>query len=141
MRVVLDANLLVSSLLVEVGPSAKALDAWRLGQYDLVVSPALVAELRHTLGYERIRRKYAITGEKVEALINLLQRRAVNVDANVNLSGAVPADPDDEAILACAVDGQADLIVSGDRHLLDLGSFQGISILAPRAFLELLAGG
>jgi predicted nucleic acid-binding protein len=42
-------------------------------------------------------------------------------------------------VLACALDGQADLIVSGDRHLLDLGEYQGIPILTAREFLERLA--
>ena len=55
------------------------------------------------------------------------------------LSGVIPDDPDDEKVLACALQGQADLIVSGDRHLLDLGKFQGVSIITARALLERLA--
>jgi predicted nucleic acid-binding protein len=54
------------------------------------------------------------------------------------VSGAVPEDPADERVLACALDAGADLIVSDDRHLLDLDSFQGIPILTARAFLERL---
>lgn len=56
---------------------------------------------------------------------------------NVNLQ-AVPADPDDNLILACAVEGEAEFIVSGDRHLRDLRSFQGIRIVNPTTFLKVI---
>ena len=51
----------------------------------------------------------------------------------------IPADPKDEPVLACALDGQADLIVSGDQHLLTLADYRGIRILTVRQFLERLA--
>ncbi len=54
------------------------------------------------------------------------------------LAGNVPDDPDDETILACTVDGEADVILSGDRHLLGLGSFRGIPVLTIRAYLDRL---
>ena len=60
----------------------------------------------------------------------------VVLDTNQFVStGTIPADPVDEMVLACAVEGQADLIVSGDRHLLDLGEYQGIPIVTAREFL------
>ena len=139
LRVVLDTNLFVSSILVTVGLPAQALDAWRRQEYLLLVSPALITEVRHTLGYPRLRRKYAITDEKVEQLVALLEQRAIVVPGDANVTGAIPADPKDEIILACAVDGQANLIVSGDQHLLALSDYQGIPILPVRAFLEQLA--
>jgi predicted nucleic acid-binding protein len=56
----------------------------------------------------------------------------------VNATGSVPADPDDEMFLACPLDGQADVIVSGDHHLLDLGVYRDIPIMIARRFLEQL---
>ena len=47
-------------------------------------------------------------------------------------------DPDDDHYLSCAIEGEADYIVSGDRHLLEIQEYQGIRILTPRAFLTLL---
>lgn len=51
----------------------------------------------------------------------------------------VADDPDDDKFLDCAVAAQAEIIVSGDEHLLSLGSFQGIQILTPAAFVVLLS--
>lgn len=72
LRVVLDANQFVSSLLVKVGLPAQALDAWRQGAYQLIISQAIMDEVEHTLGYERIRRKYNITEPIVQSLLQEL---------------------------------------------------------------------
>jgi putative PIN family toxin of toxin-antitoxin system len=138
LKVVLDTNIFVSSLLVKAGLPAQVLDTWRERQYLLVVSPAIVAETRATLNYPRIRRKFAITDEDVEQLVTLLERDALVVPGDADVAGAIPDDPADEIVLACAVDAQADVIVSGDRHLLELGSHRSIPILTARQFLERL---
>ncbi|HRJ42874.1 MAG: putative toxin-antitoxin system toxin component, PIN family [Caldilineaceae bacterium] len=134
-RVVLDTNVFISHLLVPSGLPAQIFARWEASHFHLIVSPALLAEVRETLGYARIRRKYPITDEMVDRLIDLLEHDAIVVPGGVDVAGALPADPDDEQILACAVEGRADLIVSGDRHLLALGNFRGIPILLPRDFL------
>jgi len=138
LRVVLDTNVFVSSLLVKKGLPAQVLDVWRARRYLLVVSPAIIAEIQATLRYPRIQRKYALTNEDIEHLTNLLEQDALLVPGNAEIAGAVPEDPSDEMVLACALDGQADLIVSGDHHLLDLGTYQGIPILTVREFLDQL---
>ena len=138
LKVVLDTNVFVSSLLVKAGLPAQILDAWRERRYLLIVSPAIIAEIRTTLSYPRIRRKYAITDEDVEQLVTLLERDALLVSGDADAAGAIPEDPADEMVLACAVDAQADVIVSGDRHLLDLGSYRSIPILTVRQFLKRL---
>ena len=139
LRVVLDTNVFVSSLLVKVGVPAQALDAWRARRFVLVTSSAILAETRATLNYDRIRRKYNLTDDDVEQLLALLQREALLVPGTADVTDAIPADPSDEKILACALDGRADLIVSGNLHLLDLGQYRGASILNVRQFLERLA--
>ena len=139
LRVVLDTNVFVSSLLVKAGVSAQALDAWRARRFVLVTSSAILAETRATLNYDRIRRKYNLTDDDVEQLLALLQREALLVPGTADVAGAIPADPSDEKILACALDGRADLIVSGNLHLPDLGPYRGVSILNVRQFLERLA--
>jgi putative PIN family toxin of toxin-antitoxin system len=138
LKAVLDTNVLVSSLLVKAGLPARVVDAWRRQQYILVISPDLVAEVQATLNYPRLRRKYPLTDEDVEQLVNLLEHEALLVPGLAQVTGVIPADPADEKVLACAVEAEADLIVSGDGHLLAIGDHQGIAILTARAFLERL---
>ena len=69
----------------------------------------------------------------------VLNRYAVVVPGET-IVRAVPDDPDDDAVLACAVEAEADYIVSGDRHLLVLGSYEGIHILRAAEFLAILDG-
>lgn len=138
LRAVFDTNVFISSLLVKTGKPAQALQAWRNRKILLIVSPALIEEIVKTLSYERIRRKYPISDEDVAGLVDLLKHDAFVVPGGADVAGTVPDDPDDERVLACAIDGLADVIVSGDRHLLDLHSFQGIPIVNVHDFLELM---
>lgn len=138
LKAVLDTNVFVSSLLVKAGLPAQVLNAWRERRYLLVTSPAIIAEIRATLNYPRIRRKYAITDEDVEQLVALLERDALVVPGDADVAGSIPQDTADEMVLACAVEAQANAIVSGDHHLLDLNVYQDIPILTARQFLEWL---
>ena len=79
LRIVLDTNTFVSSLLVQHGLPAEAVDAWRERRYVLATSPAVISEIRSTLRYPRIRRKYAITDDDVDRLVALLERDALVV--------------------------------------------------------------
>jgi putative PIN family toxin of toxin-antitoxin system len=139
LKAVLDTNVFVSSVLVKVGPPAQALAAWRRRRFVLVSSPAIVAEIRATLRYPRIRRRYDIADEDVDQLVTLLEHDALVVPGHAHVAGSIPQDPADECILACAIDAQADVIVSGDRHLLDLGTYCEIPILTVRQFLAQLS--
>jgi hypothetical protein len=139
LRVVLDTNVFVSSLLVRSGLPAQALDAWRERRYVLALSPAIIAEVQATLRYPRIRRKYGFTDEDIRQLVALLECDALLVPSHVLADSAIPQDPSDEIVLACAIEAQADLIVSGDHHLLDLGTYQDVPVLTVRQFLERLS--
>lgn len=140
-KVVLDTNVFVSSLLVRSGLPARVLEGWGERRYLLVTCPAIVAEIRAVLGYPRIRRKYGVTDEDVEELVALVEREALVVPGEAEVGAVIPEDPADERVLACAVEAEADCIVSGDQHLLGLGEYRGIPILTVRAFLESLESG
>ena len=138
LRVFFDTNLFVSSLLVKNGLPAQALDAWRSRRFLLVTSPSIMAEVEATLKYPRIRRKYNITDEDVNSLLELMRTDALVVPGGADVAGSVPDDPDDEIVLAGAIDGEVDLIISGDRHLLSLKSFRDIPIIPVRELLDRL---
>lgn len=135
-KVVLDTNVFVSSLLTRSGPPAQVLNSWRERRYLLVTCPAIIAEIRAVLSELRIRRKYLITDEDVEGLVALLEREALVVPGEMAVGSIIPEDPADERVLACAVEAEADVIVSGDRHLLSLRVYRGIPIRTVREFLE-----
>ena len=138
LRVVLDTNVFVSSLLSTQGLPAQVLHAWREGRYMLVTSPPIVAEIVEVLESPRISKKYLIGQEDIEHLVDLLKTDSILVPGRAAVKGSVPQDPRDEMFLACAIDANADCIVSGDRHLLDLQTYRGIPILTVKEFAEKL---
>jgi len=129
LKAVIDTNVFVSSLLSKTGAPAGVIDAWRRGEFLLVVSPAVVEEIRRVLTSSRVRKEFSVQKADVAALVELLEKDALVVPGIADVTGAVHEDPADEKFLACACDGAADVIVSGDRRLLKLGVFRGISIV------------
>jgi putative PIN family toxin of toxin-antitoxin system len=126
-RAVLDTNVIVSGL-GWPGAPATILDAALDGRLVLVTSPPLLAELRRVLGYPKLA-KVIDEGARLADLI--ATSSAVVLPSRVF---AVVSDESDNRILEAAVEGAADYIVSGDNHLLRLGSFQGVPVMAPAEF-------
>jgi putative PIN family toxin of toxin-antitoxin system len=137
MRVVLDSNVIISALLVDVGPSARVLDAVRAGRLTWVLSSTILDEVARVLALPRIKRKYKVDEDAVHTLLTLLGAQAVCVRGVVHVEGR-SRDPKDDSILACAVDGHAAYLVTGDRDLLDLGTYESIPIVPPAAFVKIL---
>jgi putative PIN family toxin of toxin-antitoxin system len=137
-RAVLDTNVLVSGLVAEQGPPRQVLDAWLEGRYTLVTSLYLVEELTHVLAYPRIAERLRLDEEEVEAILVALLSQAEVTSGQLRLPG-VTRDPKDDAVVACAKEGEADYIVSGDQDLLVLGECEGIQVVTPRQFVEILA--
>ena len=135
MKVVLDTNVFVSGVFFR-GPPHEILEAWRDGKIQLLLSPAILDE------YQRVMRELAVQFPeiKVEALIDF-----VIVHSEIILPSLLPpviqVDPSDDKFLECAVAGEATCIVTGDKHLLKLMNFRGVSILKPREFMEDYLGG
>jgi len=127
-RLVLDTNSVVSGLLWK-GPPHLLLDAarddWNLRLYS---SSRLLAELTDVLGRRKLSAAVSAAGQSPEGL---MQRylAVVRSVVPVQIEPVVIADPDDDQVLACAVAAAAELIVSGDSDLLDLGIYQGIPIV------------
>ena len=137
MRVVLDTNILISRLLVPGGNPGRIIRRWEAGAFELLVSEAILAECRRVLGYPRIQKKYKYNNDEADTYVAGLRRLATVIRPDEALD-VVVADPDDNRIIECAQAGDADYIVSGDSHLRELGTYAGIQILNPTAFLLLL---
>jgi hypothetical protein len=138
LRVVLDTNTLVSGLLSRSSPPAQVLKAWCERRFLLLCFPAILDEIQRVLHYPRIQQRYSLSDAEIEEVIELIEENAVILPGNSPFSIQLPADPDDEMFLVYALEGEAQGIISGDHHLLELGAFQNISILTARQFLEML---
>lgn len=134
MRVVLDTSVWVSALLW-LGLPHRLLELAETGALTLVMSPVLVEELRGVLARPKFASALATRSANVVELIQGVLAY-VELYSAPALTGVVPADPDDDAVIACGLAAQAQWIVSGDEHLLSLGSYEGIRIGTPRQFLE-----
>ena len=136
LKIVLDTNIFISSLLSRSGRPATIIDAWRAGGYLylLVTSPSIISEIQRVLDAPRISKKYGLGRDQIEKLIFLLKRDALVVPGISDAAGTIPEDPADEMFLSTALDAGADFIVSGDRHLLDLREYKGIPILTVHQF-------
>ena len=134
MRAVLDTNVLISSV-ISTGVPHEIVVKGVSSEYQIVVSVATLTEFRDTL--LKYPEKFQMDEEDVQQEVETIRYFAEFVDPDEEIT-AVEDDPDDDKFLEAAVAGNVDYIVSGDRHLLDLDSFQGIEIVEPRAFYERL---
>ena len=130
-RVVADTNVLVSALQFG-GKPRRLLDVAIDGQVDLAVSEAVIAETLRVLRdkFERASEWVAEADRQLRVITRLVQP--------TESIQAIEADPTDDRILECAVAAEAEVIVSGDTHLLSLGSFRGIPIQRVAEFLSSL---
>jgi len=135
-RAVLDTNILVAFLLTRGRTISTILDGWERGDFDLLTSPALIAEVRRTLEEPRLRQR--IRPEAAQALLEALAEDAILTPGDLELPGVTP-DPDDDAVVSCAIEGDADYIVSGDAHLLGLEEYEGVRVVEPIEFVRVLA--
>lgn len=128
MRIVLDTNVVVSGLLWD-GPPARLIDLAQAGEIQLFTSRALLAELARILRRAKFVRPIAVSGATLEELV-LGYAETTSVIVPASTSSIVIADRDDDQVIACALAATADLIVSGDAHLLNLKRYRQITIVS-----------
>ena len=128
MRLVLDTNVVVSAV-IWGGTPLKLLQAAVEGDVELYTSPALLAELRGVFGREHLASRLAQQRSSVDQALAQYGDLAIIVSPLLT-PRAVPADADDDHVVAAALAAHADLVVSGDRDLLSIGSYEGIAIVS-----------
>ena len=132
LNVVLDTNIFIAAFSHPRGRNAQLWTAARTNRYRLLVSVPIIREIADVL-----RRDFAWPESDLQRRIRLIAQVAEVVITTTSLD-LVAADPDDNRILECAVDGKADLIVTNDHHLLDLKTCRGIPIIAGPDFRRTL---
>ncbi len=129
--VVVDTNVLISARLIADSAPAQALEALRACGARLLFSGATLAELDTRLRKPKFRRY--VTEQEIAAFLDALADIAVLREPEFAVNAC--RDPDDNAFLALALDGQADCIITGDQDLLVLHPFEGMPIFSPAEFL------
>ena len=134
MRVVFDTNVLISALITTGKPKELFQQAVK-GHIQLVISMSILKEFSQITKDPRIR-KYA-SEDNVIAFLRIIDKVAkiTKIKSQFN---AVKEDPDDDMVVRTAFDGKANYIVSGDKHLLSLGTYRGIRIINVDEMLTLL---
>ena len=125
LRVVFDSNVIISGFLFG-GPPGRLLEYALANSIHAFTSLAILDEVRDVLH----RPKFGLSSEQALTLIEELHNLCDVVTPRTRVR-TISADPDDNIVLECAKEANAELIVSGDSHLLDLGHWQGIDILTP----------
>lgn len=135
---VLDANVLASGMIGLLNRDSTPGEIFRLtlaGSIVNVTSEPILKEIERTLGKEYFRR--AILDTDRDSLMAALRRRSLVVPITVMVRGEA-SHPEDDLILATAVSGDADFLVTGDKQLLALGTYQSVRIVSPSDFLDVL---
>lgn len=136
MRVVLDVNVFISAALSEAGAPARLLERWREGDLEVVVCPALLAELERALGYPKVESR--LGPDAAADLLELLATASETVPDPDEVPLLRSSDPADDYLIALAMRERAHLI-SGDEHLLALAD--RAPVLRPREALDRLDAG
>ena len=135
MRILLDTNIVVAGFLSPKGPPGRLIRAWLRGRFDLVTSQEQLDELARVLGYKHLKSRIdPVQAQEFLENVDVLAVMATNLPTI-----ALSPDPADNVILATAVAGEAEAVVSGDKvGVLDLREVEGIRIMTARDALEYL---
>lgn len=140
-RAVLDTNVLVSAFMKPASVPGALMREWATrGAFELVLSPAMVGELRRVVWEPSVRKRIQMDDAELESRLAMIEAVASLVEDG-RAGGGIVRDRDDAAVLGAALEGRAAFIVTGDEDLLSLTQFEGVAILKPRAFLDLLERG
>ena len=136
MKIVIDANLFASALIKPNSNPGEILDLIKQNQVELILSPAIIREIKRILLYPKLQKYHRKTAQEIDAYFEDILMFAWIVEGKEDID-IIKDDPTDNKYLACAYEGEADYIVSGDHHLLGIKTYKGIEILKVKSFLNI----
>jgi predicted nucleic acid-binding protein len=120
--------------LTPTGATSELIDLWQEGEFELIVCPQLVHEVRKALLHPRIAKKYAITREEADGFASRLFDEDILLDDPIDPPRVVPDDPKDDYLIALAEAAAADALVTRDRH--DKVTLRGLPLLGAREMVR-----
>lgn len=130
MKIVLDTNVLISGIFFS-GPPSEILKGWRDGKIVIVTSQDILLEYHRVA--EELSQRYP--GVDITRILELITIYSELVETG-NIEVTICEDPDDDKFIACALAGNCEIIVSGNKHLLKVSGFQNIRVITPRRFCD-----
>lgn len=137
LRAVPDTNIIVSGTISSSGAPFEVLEGWRHRRFTLVTSPPILKEVERVFEYSRIKKAYGLDAKTIDQILARLVKYSAVIPGELTVT-EIKDDPADDLFLACAVEGEADFIVTGDRHLLEVGTYRGVWIKTAQRFLVAL---
>jgi len=139
LQVTADANILASGALRRHADAApvRFIDTWRSGRFSLILSDVIIAEVEHT--FTKPYFQHTMPADDRDAFLQLLRRRALLTPLTVSVTG-IATHPEDDQVLATALSGNAQLVVTGDYKLVRLKQYRSLILVTVREFLAMLPG-
>ena len=134
-RTVYDTNVLASGAAATRGILFAIIDPLTTGRITLVISFHIVEELENTLTKPYFMSR--MRSKDIDTFLSLMSRVADVIPITLTVQG-IATHPEDDLVLVTALSGNADYLVTGDKGLLNVGSYRGVTIVTPRAFLDVL---
>lgn len=135
-RVVLDTNVFISGIIMDYGVNYEILESWENGEFEIVLPQPIIQEIQRVLYYPHIKNRRHLTEKRIELILNALRTYAVITPSQMQIS-VIKEDPDDNMFIIAAIEGDAEYIISGDRHLLEIGCFGEVKIISPSEFYQI----
>jgi len=134
---VFDTNILVRLALSKTLASQRMWDAFTSGRFGLLISVSMLAEVERVLHYSRIATQHNLSEERIQSFLDVLRAQCVMTEEMYQVS-RVHEDPSDDIFLACALEGDANYLVSEDPHLRDIIEYHGIRIIGLAEFQKIV---
>lgn len=132
--VTVDTNVYVSGTTVSASPPGRIIRAWEERKINLALSEAIISEIRDVLIRPYFTAHLQMSTGQIDQYINDLRLGAIVVPGATEVN--ICRDPKDNMVFSCALEAKANFIVSGDKDILEVKSFQGIPVKSPKDFVE-----
>lgn len=136
-RAVLDTNVFISGATINTGAPSRIMNHWRNRDFVMIASPQLLTEYEDVLSRPRIMKYTNLTSLENMQYVQQIKERAYVTNGTLTV-GIITSDPDDNIVLACAEEGMATHVVTGNRRHFPFKEYKGIHVVTPREFLNLL---
>jgi len=138
MKIVLDTNVLVSAFISKQGQPAAVLDlAVTFPEIELILSKPILDEFKGVISRREVRERFDYSTKRIDQFVTTIRGASTTLEIKSDFK-VITEDSNDNLIVNTAVDGEAEFLVSGDRHLQRLKRFKKVQIVSPRTMLGII---